>query len=103
MCDGEIVQTSSGFATGLPARATRQFANPNSEGLLGSFDADWRAVLDKFFQDDVADVKDAINSIVSLRNRIAHGTPVPVTYRHIHEYYSRVRIAVDQVAGICAV
>ena len=87
-------------------RRTRRFANANCDrilDLLGSFDADWRLNLDTFLKEDIDDVKEAINSIVSLRNRIAHGAPVPVTYHRVRDYYVRVQVAVDQVARICGV
>src|SRR5207249_1183317 len=84
-------------------RGTRQFANANCQRILelvGRFDADWHSDLEKFLKDDV---KDAVDSVVSLRNRIAHGTPVGITYQRIREYYIRVQGVVDRVAGICRV
>jgi hypothetical protein len=82
---------------------TRQFANPNCQRILeltGSFDADWRTDLESFLKDDV---KDAIDSVVALRNRIAHGTPVSITYQRVRDYYVRVQVAIDHIVGICGV
>lgn len=81
---------------------TRRFANANSErlqNLLGSFDADWRQTLGFFLVDEL---KDAVDSVVALRNTIAHGGSVGVTYQRISDYYMRVQKVVDQVADLCA-
>jgi hypothetical protein len=82
-------------------RRTRRFANANSEklkGLLGSFDQDWRDTLETFVIDDL---KDAVDSLAGLRNRIAHGESVGVTYRRISDYYSRIQKVVDCIADLC--
>jgi hypothetical protein len=57
-------------------RRTRHFANANSkrlEELLGDFDPDWRKELEAFVVDDL---KDAVDGVVDLRNKIAHGESV---------------------------
>ncbi len=51
-------------------RNTRRFTNANTErlqNLLGSFDPDWRQTLESFLVDEL---KDAVNSLVDLRNRM---------------------------------
>nr|VFJ86687.1 MAG: hypothetical protein BECKLFY1418B_GA0070995_100422 [Candidatus Kentron sp. LFY] len=80
---------------------TRRFTNANTQrlqDLLGSFDPDWERELKSFLVDGC---KDAVNSIVGLRNRIAHGETVGITYRQISDYYIQVQKVVDQVAGLC--
>lgn len=80
---------------------TRRFANANSariQDLLGSFDPTWRQRLESILVDDR---KAAVDSVVSLRNAIAHGQPVGVTYFRIKEYYQRVQDVIDQVADVC--
>jgi len=60
---------------------TRRFTNANAErlqNLLGSFDPDWRQTLESFLVDEL---KDAVDSIVNLRNTIAHGGSVGLTVR----------------------
>jgi hypothetical protein len=82
-------------------RKTRRFANANSRrllDLLGSFHPDWRRDLEAFMADDV---KDAVDSVVSLRHTIAHGGTVGVTYQRIGEYYSRVKKVVGKVSLLC--
>jgi len=81
---------------------TRRFANANAQRLnelLGSFDPEWRATLESVLVDDL---KDAVDSVVSLRNAVAHGESVGVTYQRILEYYERVQKIVDRIADLCA-
>ncbi len=83
-------------------RNTRRFTNASTErlkNLLGSFDPDWRQTLESFLVDEL---KDAVNSIVDLRNRIAHGGSVGLTYQRIADYYARVQRVVDRIADLCA-
>ncbi len=81
---------------------TKRFANANCEKLkrlLGSFHLDWRARLDLVLVDEF---KDAVDSIVSLRNIIAHGGSAGITYSRIKGYYVLVQIVVDEIADLCA-
>ena len=80
---------------------TKNFTNANAsrvQDLLGSFDPAWRQELGKFLDDEA---KDAINSIVSLRNTIAHGGSVGLTYYRINAYYRQAQHVIDQVATLC--
>ena len=81
---------------------TRRFTNANTErlqNLLNSFDPDWRQTLESFLVDEF---KDAVDSIVNLRNRIAHGDSVGLTYQRVSDYYARVQSVVDRIADLCA-
>lgn len=65
--------------------------NLNSERLgqvLGSFERAWR---DEFVNFLEGPRKDALDSVLSLRNQIAHGESVGLTYVRMQEYYSRVK------------
>lgn len=65
--------------------------NVNSERLaqvVGAFEGTWRDELIVFLGDDR---KDALDSVLSLRNHIAHGESVGLTYARIQEYYRRVK------------
>ena len=64
--------------------------NVNSQRLvtlLGSFDPDWRKDMELYLIDEL---KDAVDSIVSLRNSISHGHSVGVTIVRVVDYYNRV-------------
>jgi len=81
---------------------TRRFTNANAQrlqNLLGSFDPDWRQSLESFLVDDI---KDAVDSIVDLRNTIAHGGSVGITYQRVYDYYIRVQRVVERIADLCA-
>ena len=81
---------------------TKTFTNANAsriQELLGSFDPAWRQELEENVLVD--EWKDAVDSVVSLRNTIAHGGSVGLTYRRIGEYYQRAQHVIDQVARLC--
>ena len=63
------------------------------------FKTEWRDDLKGFLVDER---KDAVNSIVALRNTIAHGQSVGVTFVRVKEYYRLVQSVVDRVADLCA-
>ena len=80
---------------------TKNFTNPKAsrvQDLLGSFEPSWRQELEKFLVDER---KDAVDSIVSLRNSIAHGNSVGLTYSRIENYYQQAQHVIDRVAELC--
>ena len=80
---------------------TKRFANANAsriQELLGDFDPDWRLELENILVDER---KSAIDSIVDLRNTIAHGNPAGLTYSRICDYYQQAQHVIDQVAKLC--
>ena len=80
---------------------TRRFTNANAQrlqDLLGSFDSDWRIALESLLVDEF---KDAVDSIVDLKNKIAHGGSVGVTYQRVSDYYACVQKVVEQIADLC--
>lgn len=94
--------------TGAPSlqrfveRNTRRFTNANAQrlkNLLGSFDPIWRRRLENLLIDEY---KDAVDSIVDLRNTIAHGGSVGVTYQRVSDYYIVIKKVVDEIADLCA-
>jgi hypothetical protein len=80
---------------------TRRLANLNSERLgqlFGSLNPDWRQDIARFIVDER---KAAIDSVVSLRNSIAHGKSVGVTYNRVARYYEEIQKIIDHVANLC--
>ena len=80
---------------------TRRFTNVRAQRLqelLGSFNPDWRRDLEEFLVDER---KDAVDSVIALRNNIAHGESVGLTYNRIDEYYRQVQLVVDRVRDLC--
>nr|VFJ90868.1 MAG: hypothetical protein BECKH772A_GA0070896_1002423 [Candidatus Kentron sp. H]VFJ91895.1 MAG: hypothetical protein BECKH772B_GA0070898_1002221 [Candidatus Kentron sp. H]VFJ98555.1 MAG: hypothetical protein BECKH772C_GA0070978_1002222 [Candidatus Kentron sp. H] len=83
-------------------RKTGRSMNLNTQRLrelIGSFDPDWEHELATFLRDH--ECKDAVNSVVSLRNRIAHGETVGITYKQISDYYTQIQKVVDYIATFC--
>ena len=80
---------------------TKNFWNPKAsriQELLGSFEPRWRKELEKFLVDER---KDAVDSIVSQRNKIAHGDSVELTYNRISKYYQQAQLVIDRVEELC--
>lgn len=78
------------------------FTNVNAQRLqqlMGSFDLDWERNLEQFLIDEK---KAAIDSIRSLRNAIAHGEHVGITYTRISDYYKEVQKIIERVANLCS-
>lgn len=79
----------------------RQFTNAKAARLtqlLGTFDDDWRVDLENYL---VGEYKDAVDGIVDLRHRIAHGKFVGVTMARVQDYYVRIKKVVDHIADLC--
>jgi RiboL-PSP-HEPN len=79
----------------------RRFQNPNMERILeltSRFSPEWAASLRA--QTD-GRLKDAVDSVVSLRNQIAHGQSVGVTYSRIKDYYEHVSEVLDLLDTQC--
>lgn len=71
--------------------------NLNSERLLqfvGFFDSLWREELQTFID---GRRKEALDSVVALRNQIAHGKHVGVTYVRIRDYYQAIQEIINFV------
>ena len=81
-------------------RSVRQVTNLNAQRLIdvvGTLDPVWRSELEKFIVDEY---KDALDGIVDLRNRVAHGRYVGVTLSRANEYYMRIKKIIDRVADL---
>ena len=69
---------------------TSKFTNANCAKigqLLGAFDPTWRIQIEAYLVDER---KAAVDSIYSLRNNIAHGVSVGVTYASVRQYFAKV-------------
>lgn len=77
----------------------RRFQNPNMEKILqvtGAFSSDWASSLQT---ETEGETKDAVDSIVNLRNQIAHGKDSGISYSQMKSYYitaKRLVAAIDK-------
>jgi hypothetical protein len=62
---------------------------------LGAFDARWRDEFDRFVVDEY---EAALNSVVALRNDIAHGGAASISFATISAYYGRIEEIVDRLS-----
>lgn len=77
------------------------FQNPNMEKILQvtrSFNPQWEDNLKALVD---GELKDAVDSIVSNRNRIAHGDDVGITYATIKTYYDKAVKVVEALEVQC--
>lgn len=82
-------------------RTTRRFTNANSEKilkLLGNFDNDWKSSMEAFLIDER---KAAVDSVLNLRNSIAHGSNIGLTFTRMQTYYSSIVEVVDYAQNLC--
>ena len=74
------------------SQSLRRITNPNADRFLqtaGAFSKEWRDELSAFFDDDPDLRQGAINSIMSIRNKIVHGESVGITLAGVREYLDR--------------
>jgi len=92
-CRKRSAPTVTNYATSQLGR----IQNVKAERLLqfmGWFDQSWRIEVQNFID---GPRKDALDSVVDLRNKIAHGESVGVTYTRIRNYYQRIVEIIDFV------
>ena len=85
----------------VETRLRRRFANAKSQtliDLMNTFDPAWGTDLTNFLVDEY---KDAVDSVVDLRNQISHGGSVGVTMTRVQSYYVRINKVVDHIAELC--
>lgn len=83
-------------------KQTRRITNLKTQRLLdlvARFDTEWESDIRAFVVDEK---KAALDSVVELRNTIAHGQSVGVTFVRIKDYYDQVKLVVDYVENVFA-
>lgn len=65
--------------------------------LLAKWDKDWHKEMEEFLVDEK---KDAVDSVVANRNKIAHGDWVGITIIRISNYYEEVEKVVTKMGDI---
>jgi hypothetical protein len=76
------------------------WTNPNTDkicSLLGSFSTDWRKQSEGFLVDER---KAAVNSLVALRHKIAHGDSVGTSMSQVKQYYSTAQKVIGFVTEL---
>lgn len=81
------------FVTRTTNRLTNLDAEKIKEHLL-KFDPNWESTLESLL---IEEVKDAINSILALRHRVAHGQSADITIARVKVYYKQVIRAVKEI------
>ena len=79
----------------------RRFTNPNMEDILtliGTFQNEWRLKIESIAE---GEMKDAVDSVMALRNPIAHGENTGISYVTIKEYYRSILKLVNHIEDVC--
>jgi hypothetical protein len=80
---------ASPFVVNYVEKQLSSFQNPKMEKILNitkSFNPKWAEELELELRNN-SEIKDSIDSIVDVRNKIAHGDNVGITYTKIKRYY----------------
>lgn len=97
----DVAQTRSAPEVALfVERQLEYWTNPTCEKiaqLLGSFNPDWRLASEAYLIDER---KAAVNSLVALRHKIAHGGSVGTSLAQVKAYYSVVLDVVAFIDGV---
>lgn len=79
------------------------FQNPKMAkiiGLVASFDPAWARDLET---KTAGELKDAVDSIVANRNRIAHGEHVGLSFYQLQAYFRSVCRVLDMIDALCGI
>ncbi len=68
--------------------------------LVGEFDPAWKATLETFASGEVGE---SVNSIVGLRNSVAHGGPSAPSVATISQHFEHARRLPQKLAELCGV
>lgn len=77
----------------------KRFQNPNSQRLIelvGSFDRRWGDSLESAL---TSSEREALGSIRSQRNRIAHGEPTTISLVQVKGYFAEIKSMLNRVAA----
>jgi len=76
------------------------WTNPNCEKisqLLGNFSPDWRVATEEYLVDER---KAAVNSLIALRHKIAHGESVGTSLAQVKDYYAAVLDVINFITNL---
>lgn len=77
------------------------FRNPNTEKILAltsKFSPEWRKELELFLTDEM---RESLNSIVNIKNALAHGRTTSVSYSNLKTYWDNVMKILDFIDQQC--
>lgn len=62
--------------------------------VLGTFSSDWKSSFEKEISEN-PQLKSSLDSLITLRNDIAHGQTCSISLNNVQQYYNDVKIAID--------
>jgi hypothetical protein len=78
-------------------KSVTNLKHPKLEKLLESFSIDWQS---RYAQSVSEPEKASLNSIVDLRNSMAHGGMQTTSYRNVKEHYNNVKSVIGHLKTI---
>ena len=97
-------QSSSEQVARYVSARLRGVRNPNAirfAQVAGQFNPGWREELEEFLNSDGEIRKNAIDSIMSVRNQIAHGGTTGITIHRVREYLERSVEVIEFIEDQC--
>jgi len=94
---------ASPFVVNYVERQLSSFQNPKMEKILNitrSFNPKWAEDIELELSKNT-EIKDSIDSIVEVRNKIAHGENIGITYSKMKGYYKNALILVNLLEEQC--
>ena len=61
--------------------------------VLGAFSSDWKDEFEEEIRNN-QQIKSSLDSLITLRNDIAHGQTCSISLNHVQQYYNDVKIAI---------
>lgn len=92
---------SAPFVANYIEKQLASFQNPSMEKILRiakSFNPSWADELEQCID---IEIKDAIGSIIAIRNKVAHGENVGITYTKILAYYKNAVTLIELIEKQC--
>lgn len=97
-------QSSSEQVARYVSARLRGVRNPNAARfaqVAGQFNPGWQEELEEFLSGDGEIRKNAIDSIMSVRNQIAHGGTTGITVQRVREYLERSVEVIEFIEDQC--
>lgn len=96
-------KTASPKVANFVENKLKEFQNPKMEKILlliKLFSSEWESLLRNRTE---GELKDAVDSIVNNRNKIAHGDDVGITYARMYNYYKNAVTVIELIENQCNV
>jgi hypothetical protein len=86
-------------AANLESNRSQNMRPENILSLALSFNEDWKRKLETYILEDGR--KEAIESVINIRNSAAHGGTMSVSYVNVNNYYKKILDVIEFITELC--